>query len=263
MFSLETLIIGLLTGLLSGTFGVGGGIVCTPLLRLWLHYSAHEAVGTTLALIVPTSLAGAVSYAKQGKCHYALVARFSLPAILACIIAAHLTVYVQGSTLMLAFAALIALAAVDLIFSFSERLKSSAKKGEIEANTETTKVRINLFSSIAIGFLVGTLSGFFGVGGGFILIPILLALYRMPVKQAFGTSLLLVSVVSIPGTISHFQHSHVKLDSAMLMALSAIPGSLIGSRIALNMKDVFLKKGFGLIMLLVSAFMAFKEFTGP
>lgn len=258
MFSLETLTIGLLTGLLSGTFGVGGGIVCTPLLRLWLHYSAHEAVGTTLALIVPTSLAGALSYARQGRCQYSLVAKMALPAILACIFAAQLTVYVHGGHLMLAFAGLISLAALDLLFSFSEKLKKESASEDDQA-----PIKIKLTSCIAIGILVGLLSGFFGVGGGFVLIPILLALYKMPVKQAFGTSLLLVACISIPGSVSHFWHGHVKLESALTMALSAVPGSILGSKAALKMKDVYLKKGFGLIMLLVSGFMAFKESTGP
>ena len=117
----QALAIGLLTGLLSGTFGVGGGIVCTPMLRLIMHLDAHMAIGTTLALIVPTSVAGAVNYVKEKLVDLNMVKLLVLPAIIGTLIGAALTLQVQGRTLMLLFAALITLAAVDLLSGFSNK----------------------------------------------------------------------------------------------------------------------------------------------
>lgn len=65
-FILEAIAIGLATGIFSGAFGIGGGIVCTPLLRLCLGVSPHMAIGTTMALIIPTSLSGALNYTRKG-----------------------------------------------------------------------------------------------------------------------------------------------------------------------------------------------------
>lgn len=270
----QALAIGLLTGLLSGTFGVGGGIVCTPMLRLIMHLDAHMAIGTTLALIVPTSVAGAVNYVKEKLVDLNMVKLLVLPAIIGTLIGAALTLQVQGRTLMLLFAALITLAAVDLLSGFSNKLKQqAATKAELELNqvVQSDLVQSGLVQAGAIskklswlkvfpvGLLTGLLAGFFGVGGGFILIPILLAVYGMSAKSAFGTSLLVVACLSVPGTIAHSINHHVQFLLVLVMVLGAVPGSMIGSKLALRLKDSMLKRAFGAIMLAMAAFMVYKE----
>jgi len=270
----QALAIGLLTGLLSGTFGVGGGIVCTPMLRLIMHLDAHMAIGTTLALIVPTSVAGAVNYVKEKLVDLNMVKLLVLPAIIGTLIGAALTLQVQGRTLMLLFAALITLAAVDLLSGFSNKLKQqAATKAELELNqaVQADLVQSDLVQAGAIskklswlkvfpvGLLTGLLAGFFGVGGGFILIPILLAVYGMSAKSAFGTSLLVVACLSVPGTIAHSISHHVQFLLVLVMVLGAVPGSMIGSKLALRLKDSLLKRAFGAIMLAMAAFMVYKE----
>ncbi len=270
----QALAIGLLTGLLSGTFGVGGGIVCTPMLRLIMHLDAHMAIGTTLALIVPTSVAGAVNYVKEKLVDLNMVKLLVLPAIIGTLIGAALTLQVQGRTLMLLFAALITLAAVDLLSGFSNKLKQqAATKAELELNqvVQADLVQSGLVQAGAIskklswlkvfpvGLLTGLLAGFFGVGGGFILIPILLAVYGMSAKSAFGTSLLVVACLSVPGTIAHSINHHVQFLLVLVMVLGAVPGSMIGSKLALRLKDSMLKRAFGAIMLAMAAFMVYKE----
>ncbi len=270
----QALAIGLLTGLLSGTFGVGGGIVCTPMLRLIMHLDAHMAIGTTLALIVPTSVAGAVNYVKEKLVDLNMVKLLVLPAIIGTLIGAALTLQVQGRTLMLLFAALITLAAVDLLSGFSNKLKQqAATKAELELNqvvqadlAQSDLVQAGAISKklswlkvFPVGLLTGLLAGFFGVGGGFILIPILLAVYGMSAKSAFGTSLLVVACLSVPGTIAHSISHHVQFLLVLVMVLGAVPGSMIGSKLALRLKDSLLKRAFGAIMLAMAAFMVYKE----
>lgn len=247
------LLIGLLTGLMSGLFGVGGGIVCTPLLRLLLHVSPHVAVGTTLALIVPTAVSGSFNYIRSKLVDWSMVRLLVLPAIGGTIAGAHLTVFVHGQILMLLFCGLIALSGIDLISGFSQKIKERAAAQDGQERTR------GLIGPLLVGLLTGFMAGFFGVGGGFILIPILLALYRMPVKAAFGTSLMMVASVSIPGTISHFSHDHVRLPLVLNMIVGAVPGSLLGSKLALAAGDANLKRGFGFIMLIMAAVMALKE----
>lgn len=260
----QALVIGLLTGLLSGTFGVGGGIVCTPMLRLIMHLDAHMAIGTTLALIVPTSVAGAVNYVKEKLVDLNTVKLLVLPAIIGTLIGAALTLQVQGRTLMLLFAALITLAAVDLLSGFSNKLKQQAaskdelKKTDLDQADAISK-KLSWLNVFPVGLLTGLLAGFFGVGGGFILIPILLAVYGMSAKSAFGTSLLVVACLSVPGTIAHSISHHVQFLLVLVMVLGAVPGSMIGSRLALRLKDSMLKRAFGAIMLAMAAFMVYKE----
>jgi uncharacterized membrane protein YfcA len=112
---------------------------------------------------------------------------------------------------------------------------------------------------LVVGLAAGLFAGFFGVGGGFLMVPCLLYFYRFSVKAAFGTSLIVIAAVSIPGTLSHFALMHVNLTLALLMIAGSIPGSLLGSALALKLKDSFLRRGFGVIMLIMSVVLAMRE----
>ncbi len=223
------------------------------MLRLFLHLDPHLAIGTTLALIVPTSIAGAYNYLRSKLIDLDMVKLLILPAIIGTLAGAELSLLVQGKTLMLLFTGLITLSGLDLVTGFSQRLKDNA------ANHSTDLRRRHWLNVLPVGLLVGFLAGFFGVGGGFILVPILLAVFNMNAKSAFGTSLLVVASLAIPGTVDHMFHQNVNFGLVLLMALAAIPASVLGSKLALKLKDSSLRRAFGVIMLALAAFMLSKE----
>lgn len=284
LFIIKALVIGLLTGLMSGCFGVGGGIICTPLVRIFLHIDPHVAVGTTMALIIPTSIAGAYNYWRMKQVDRAMSLKLAPLAILGTISGAALTQYVEGQVLMLLFALLVCIAGIDLSFSIGENIKKK-REGDIgtvseltsgseansnsEANSSSEKHSEIAAPAAAlapfgigpylVGLAAGLFAGFFGVGGGFLMVPCLLYFFRFEVKAAFGTSLIVIAIISIPGTLSHFALQHVNLFLAALMIAGSIPGSLAGSALALKLKDSFLRKGFGVIMLIMSVVLALRE----
>lgn len=268
---LASCLIGLGTGLMAGTFGVGGGIVATPLLKVFMGFSAQVAIGTTLALILPTSLTGAINYYRQNLIDYKLALKLALPSVLAATGGAALTGAVSAKQLMLSFSGLIILAALDLLFGYSDGLKARRAKKAVSLTNESSQaesesrsdreiyISPTLSRALPVGLLAGFLSGFFGVGGGFIMIPIFLALFNMPLKMALGTSLLTVSLISIPGIITHAWLGHVRFDTVAMLVCGAVPGSYLGSKIAIMVKDKLLKKGFGLLMLLMAGQMIYSE----
>lgn len=273
IFIIKALVIGLLTGLMSGCFGVGGGILCTPLIRIFLNIDPHVAVGTTMALIIPTSVAGAYNYVKRKQFDKVMAAKLAPTAILGTIAGATATQYVEGQVLMLLFALLVCIAGIDLSFSIGDNLK---KQRELESTGQSPQVsRAGEFKETVdgdsdnascqgigpfiLGSAAGLFAGFFGVGGGFLMVPCLLYFYRFGIKSAFGTSLIVIAAVSIPGTLSHFALMHVNLALAGLMIAASIPGSLVGSALALKLKDSFLRRGFGVIMLIMSVILALRE----
>ncbi|MCC7528303.1 MAG: sulfite exporter TauE/SafE family protein [Candidatus Melainabacteria bacterium] len=283
IFIIKAIVIGLLTGLMSGCFGVGGGILCTPLIRIFLDIDPHVAVGTTMALIIPTSIAGAYNYLKRKQVDRVMASKLAPTAVLGTIAGAAATQYVEGQVLMLLFALLVCVAGIDLSFSIGDNLKIHRKKETVseeittlepkthEANTTkstTTPPAEDGSSSqgigpFAVGLAAGLFAGFFGVGGGFLMVPCLLYFYHFGVKAAFGTSLLVIAAVAIPGTLSHFVLLHVNIALAVLMIAGSIPGSLAGSALALKLKDSFLRRGFGIIMLIMSAVLAMRELLPP
>lgn len=266
-FIIKALVIGLLTGLMSGCFGVGGGILCTPLVRIFLNIDPHVAVGTTMALIIPTSVAGAINYIKRKQFDQVMAAKLAPTAVIGTVAGAAATQYVEGQVLMLLFALLVCIAGVDLSFSIGDNLKKQRDKEAAEKsdiNEETTIVSgdprtARGIGPYVVGMAAGLFAGFFGVGGGFLMVPCLLYFYRFSVKAAFGTSLIVIAAVSIPGTLSHFAMMHVDVPLALLMIASSIPGSLAGSALALKLKDSFLRRGFGVIMLIMSVVLAMRE----
>ncbi len=265
-FIAKAVVIGFLTGLMSGCFGVGGGILCTPLVRMFLDIDPHVAVGTTMALIIPTSVAGALNYIKRKQFDRDMAAKLAPTAVLGTIAGAAATQWVEGQILMLLFALLVCIAGIDLSFSIGENLKRQREKesrekegGDAAAKPNSEPVPAKGIGPFAVGLAAGLFAGFFGVGGGFLMVPCLLYFYRFSVKAAFGTSLIVIAAVSIPGTLSHFALMHVNLTLALLMIAGSIPGSLLGSALALKLKDSFLRRGFGVIMLIMSVVLAMRE----
>lgn len=259
-FAIKAIVIGLATGLLSGGFGVGGGILCTPLIRMVLGESAHIAVGTTMALIIPTSIVAASNYLRHKQVDRDLAVKLAPAAVAGTVFGAWMTSITHGKVLMLAFAVVVLIAGIDLTFGLGARLSKRRQREEGASpdagGTPSTQYG---FSAVVLGAVAGIFAGFFGVGGGFIMVPCLLYFFRSGVKAAFGTSLVVVAAVSLPGTLTHAFHGHVSLPLALLMILGSLPGSLLGSAIALKLKESWLRRGFGVFMLIMALVLTIKE----
>ncbi len=259
-FILEALAIGFATGIFSGAFGIGGGIVCTPLLRLFLNVSPHMAIGTTMALIIPTSLSGALNYTRKGLVDKKVSTAMMLPAVVGVLAGAALTKVVHGKMLMLSFALLVVVSGIDLTLGIGKRIMEMRSGGEDEESKDSeSESGKDLKTRIFVGLLAGMLAGFFGVGGGFILVPCLLYFFKLPIKAAFGTSLVVIATVAMPGTITHFLLGHVNISLMLTMMGGAVIGSLVGSSVALRIRDSWLRKGFGVIMITVALVLTWRE----
>ena len=265
----EALVIGLITGIMSGAFGIGGGTVCTPMLRLWLLMDPHVSIGTTMALIIPTAISGALNYVRKKLVSFKVGKLLIIPSVIGVFLGALGTTMVHGRILMLSFAALVAISGLDVSFGLIKNLIRKFYGDNLEAEVEEQKDTIAKVQTldpapsfvIIVGLLSGIMAGFFGVGGGFVLVPCFMYCLKMPIKSAFGTSLLVVAALSIPGTITHAAVGHVDPSLLIAMMLGSIPGSLLGSSLAIRLKDSLLRKAFGILMLIVAGLMAFNELS--
>ncbi|MBY0360047.1 MAG: sulfite exporter TauE/SafE family protein [Candidatus Obscuribacterales bacterium] len=250
----EILSIGLVSGALSGAFGIGGGIVSTPLIRHLLGIVPHVAIGSTLAVIFPTSIVGVFNYVKAGKILPMLACVTGVPAVIGTIIASYLSHYVQGQHLMLILCGLMMLIGLDILFSVRSRLvKQSDDAAEIQLG------RKSYYIALICGYLVGLVSGFLGIGGGFLLVPCYCYFIGLPLKIAFGTSLAVVAIVAVPGIAVHAWHGHVDLNVVLPMLGGSIPGAWLGSYFSLKTKDKYLKMIFGSILILLSFYFFYRE----
>lgn len=283
---LATVAVGLASGVLSGAFGIGGGLVTTPAIRLLLGYPALIAVGTPLPVIVPGALTGALAYHRRALADVRAGLTMGAVGSIGSIGGALLSAKVGGTFVLLATAALIGYAAIDMLVQhFGARatdaasasasaspgaLRAPVAVGEGESDealagraaeaSGTGTPRLLLLA--AIGAIAGLYSGFLGLGGGFVIVPALTRFCGMPVKRAIGTSLVTVAVLAVPGTVAHALLGHVDWQLAVLLAIGVVPGAFIGARLTERASDRAVRLSFAALLAVVGVWLAVSEIAG-
>lgn len=248
--------IGLVSGFLSGQFGIGGGVVTTPAIRLLLERPALIAVGTPLLVILPTAIAGAISYQRRGLADVRSGLVIGLSGALASVAGAFATRLVGGSTVMVVTAAVICYMAVDMLLLV--RRGSAVPLGVVPAVPHGLTGH-RTFGFAVLGVVTGLYSGFLGLGGGFIVVPALVRWFGFDIKKAIGTSLVVMTVLAVPGSITHVALGNVDLGLAGLLALGVVPGALLGAKVTAVSGERGVKIAFAMLLLVVGAVLALSE----
>lgn len=241
-------VVGFAAGILSGLFGVGGGIVTTPAVDALLGGTSIQAIATPLPVILPTSLVGSFTYARAGEVNVRAVRWAAPPGIVCAIGGALLTELVNPRLLLLVTATLIALTSVNVIRG------RTAAAGPAAGTTPGWRYG-------AIGGVAGFVSGLLGVGGGIVMVPAFTVWTAMPLKRALGTSLLVIAVLAVPGTIVHAFLGNIDWAIFLVLTVGVVPGARIGARIALGARERILRLAVGLFLLVVSLVYGAMEVT--
>jgi uncharacterized protein len=240
--------VGLGAGLLSGAFGVGGGVATTPAIRMLLGYPELVAVGTPLPVIIPTAIAGAVTHARLGTADVRAGLLLGLWGAPATVVGAFLSRVVGGQIVLIVTSIVIVAVAVDMI-------RSSTPAQDDGAGNVSGRVR----RPALLGSVTGLYSGFLGLGGGFVLVPLLYRLNGFPIKRAIGTSLVAVAVFAVPGSITHWVLGHVDVKLALALMVGVVPGAILGARLTFAARERTIRTAFGILLALVGAVMGLTE----
>lgn len=270
----ETLIIaalcGIGIGLLSGILGIGGGMIVIPLMRLGFGTDALIAAGTSLLVILPTSISGVIgrlaSRRRGGPLSIHLRAGLlvGVGGVVFSPIGSWLSTVAGGTVVMIAAAIVIVYTGANMI---RKALKAKPAAGAAAMNSvsgaATTDIPLtgaNCAKLLLLGAIAGLLSGFIGVGGGFIVIPMLMWMFGMSFKEASGTSLAAICILSIPGIIAHGLYGHIDYVRGLAIAAGSIPGALMGSALLKYLPDKILRIVFGALLFVVAAVLVSNEF---
>ncbi len=215
---------GLAAGVLSGMFGVGGGIVSTPAISVIYGVAPIVAVATPLPVIFPTAIVGAETYRRSGQLDLRAAAWISFFGAFAAAAGAALTGVVNGHLLLIVTAVLLAWQAVEVARGTTVR--------ERAARREATG-----WPHACIGLFAGLASGLLGIGGGIVIVPMLVGWLGMPLKRALGTSLAAILAIVVPGAAVHAALGHIDWGVALVVALGSIAGARIGAKIALGTRE--------------------------
>lgn len=243
--------IGLVAGLLSGMFGVGGGTVIVPLLVLLCHFDQRRAAGTSLAAIVPTATVGVIAYAASDSVAWIPAAIIALGAVGGAQIGTWLLPRLPLAFLRWAFIVFLAVVIVNLFFTIPSR---------------DAVLELNWWSAagiLGVGVFTGVLAGLLGVGGGIIVVPALVLLFGASDLTAKGTSLLMMIPTAISGTIGNLRRGNVDLRAAIVIGIAACTTTALGAWIATLLDPATATMLFALFIAFIAIQMAIRAIRAP
>ncbi len=256
--TLSALIAGLATGIVLGIFGSGGSIITTPALLYLLHVEPKSAIAMSLGIVAITATLTAIQHWHQGNVNLKVTAVFGLFGIAGTYAGARLGVITPVVIQLTLFALVMYAAAWKM-------LKPARRHRSVGAAVATAEVcnEGRCLSQVALhGIVVGALTGLVGVGGGFLIIPALVLLSGLPMKQAIGTSLAIVAVKSYAGFAGYVGEVVIDYGLMAVFTTVAIAGSVVGTRFAHRVSGEALKRGFAIFLMLVATYILGGQLAG-
>lgn len=253
----------ILIGISLGLIGGGGSILTIPVLVYLFGVPPLVATGYSLFIVGSTSLVGAIKNYRAGLVNIKTAIYFSIASTITVLVTRKFLLhhipdnlftlggflFTKSLLTMVLFAVVMLLAATKMIIAAPP----------VETNTQNilpAKGKI-----ILIGIGIGLLTGLLGAGGGFLIIPALIFLFKLPVKDAIGTSLMIIAINSLIGFTGDIYHTSVNWPLLLPITAVAVAGIFIGSKLGEKIQGENLKKGFGWFVLAMGIYIIIKEIT--
>jgi uncharacterized membrane protein YfcA len=256
---LGALIIGVVLGLIGG----GGSILTVPILVYLIHINPVTATAYSLFVVGISSLVGALRNIQKGLVDYRTAVVFAIPAFIAVYIARkYLVPAIPETVFSTAAFSLTRDIAIMLFFALVMLVASvSMIRNRGKDKNEPSEVTYNYPLIIIEGILVGIITGIVGAGGGFLIIPALVLLAKLPMKNAVATSLLIIAVKSLIGFIGDVENLVIDWEFLLLFTALSVVGIFIGIYLSNFIEGKKLKKGFGWFVLVMGVYIIYKELT--
>lgn len=265
----------ILVGLSLGLLGSGGGILTTPLLTLLVGHADKAAVVESLAIVGAIAAVGTLRAARAGRLDWWSAFLLILPGMLGAWIGTQAARQVAGSVQMVALAALLVAAATAMLRRPPAGASTAAPEtpGTIDDASPRPPTPASGAQGFALGLGLGFLTSFVGVGGGFLIVPVLTTFRRLPMRIATGTSLCVITANCAVGLASSLGPGLAGQGSAAppptvdwgtvgVFSALGIAGSLVGSALAGRLPERTLRRGFALFLILVAAILAANRLPG-
>lgn len=248
---LVSLVVGLAVGVLAGLLGIGGGMLLVPAFKLGYAMDSLMCTATSLFTIIPTSVSGAISHIRNKTCLPKLGVAAGLGGACLSPLGVWLATLSPDWAVMGAAALIIAYSSVTM---FRKALKApkvprgagagaadAAAKGAAAEDRAAAIERAHAEAlaigwreagiGAAIGLFAGLASGYVGVGGGFIMVPLMMSILHVPMKLTSGTSLIAVMILAVPGTVTQALLGNINWIAGIAVACGSIPGATLGAKL--------------------------------
>ncbi len=238
----SAIVFGLLIGLSLGMVGGGGAVLAVPVLVYAIGLDVHEATTVSVAVVAAGAATGAVGQARRSAVCWTSAAWFAVAASLGGIAGTITNRALGGAALLLLFSAV-------MLFAARATWQRASSPAATTAGCPHASVRVLL----PVGLAVGALTGLVGVGGGFVVVPALAVGLHFGMREAIGTSIVIVSIVSVSALASHLlAGARFDIPIALAMGGAAVAGALAGPRAADKVSTQALGHGFAVLVALVA-----------
>jgi uncharacterized protein len=258
-----------LIGLSLGLLGGGGSILTVPIFVYVLGFGAKEAIAMSLAVVGAVSLFGAAGHWKAGNVNLRVALIFGSVAMVGTYLGARLSVFFSGAAQLALFAVVMLLAAF-FMFRDKKPVRDDTGEWRMEGGEpggagaavrleDPPAERMPLGLIVVEGLAVGVLTGLVGVGGGFLIVPALVLLGKVPMKQAVGTSLLVIAMKSATGFLGYLGQVEVPWGFMALFTAVAMVGILGGTYLVRFVSQAQLKRAFAIFLVVMGTFILYQN----
>lgn len=234
------ILLGFAIGMSLGLLGGGGSILTVPALVYVVGQSPQAAVTASLVIVGANSAMGAFTHRSQGTLNWKVALVFGGVGMAAAYLAAGWSKLLPPSVLMALFALLMLVVGLFMIFKPQPTGSDGGRGWPV---------------TIASGIGVGLMTGFLGVGGGFLIVPALVMLVGLPIRQAVGTSLVVIAMNSLAGFLGHLDGPPIDLQVVAIFVASGLAGALVGARLTRIIHPDHLRKAFAVFVILLAVFL--------
>ncbi len=241
-----------LMGLLLGLMGGGGSLLTVPIFVYVLGFEPKLAIAMSLPVVGGTSLVGAIGHWRAGNVQLKTAAVFGVVAMVGAYFGARLAAFISGATQLTLLAAVMLAAAISMF--------RSARQQTARGNAERDAIR-DMPSGllIPVALCVGVITGVVGIGGGFLVVPALVLLARVSMRQAVGTSLLVIAMNSASGFAGYLGRVEVPWVFMLGFTAVAVAGIIAGLYLVRFISQRALKQAFAVFLVVMGAFILAKN----
>jgi uncharacterized protein len=252
---LVAFLLALLIGVSLGLLGGGGSILTVPILRYVLGMEGHAAIATSLLVVGTTSLVALLAHARKGRVQWRTGLIFGGAGMLGAFLAGRVAHRVPAPLLLAAFSVMMLATALAML----RRERRPRDEGPVAGRRRETPLPISKI--LVEGLVVGAVTGFVGAGGGFLVVPALVLLGRLPMATAIGTSLLVIALKSLAGFAGYVGHTAIDWPLALGVSTFSVIGSYGGAHLAARLSAQTLRQAFGWFVVAMAFFILARE--GP
>ena len=254
------LVIGFISGAYGTIVGAGGGFIFVPALLLIMNYPPEVAAGTGLTVVLLNAISGVTGYVRQKRINYKLGVMLSIGAIPGTFLGIWLTHMVPAASFYGIFATLLIGLGIFLFLKKESKAKSEAaataelSSGIMAQATNQAKMKLLIACT---GILLGIVSGFFGIGGGWLMVPILIYLFKIVPKYATATSIFALCIYSVAGVVVYLIQGNIEWIAVLWGGIGIIFGAQLGVFLSNKISGKLIIRLLSVLLIIVGVRMFF------